>query len=145
METCVFAVFEFISGLVESGRLRSLLPPILPTLVHNLIAHMQPTEEQVHVCMCKLVLRPDTVQFCLCVHMQVECWLGDVGQFVEEEEQEFSYSVRLSAHDLLHTLWTEPSLANHTHSAIVSAVEKHLEASRSSTSPHAWKVSLCRV
>jgi hypothetical protein len=116
METCVFAVFEFISGLVESGRLRSLLLPILPTLVHNLIAHMQPTEEQ------------------------VECWLADVGQFVEEEEQEFSYSVRLSAHDLLHTLWAEPSLADHTYSAVVAAVEKHLQTSRSSTSPHAWKV-----
>ena len=52
MDTCVFAVFEFISGLVESGRLRSLLPPILPTLVHNLVAHMQPTEEQVYTHMC---------------------------------------------------------------------------------------------
>ena len=47
METCIFAVFEFISGLVESRRLRQLLPPILPTLTHHLIAHMQPTEEQV--------------------------------------------------------------------------------------------------
>ena len=77
----------------------------------------------------------------MCVHVQVECWLADVGQFVEEEEQEFSYSVRLSAHDLLHTLWAEPSLANHTYSAIVTAVEKHLETSRGSASPHAWKVS----
>lgn len=47
VETCVFAVFEFISGLVESRRLRGLLPPILPTLAHNLIAHMQLTEEEV--------------------------------------------------------------------------------------------------
>lgn len=47
VETCVFAVFEFISGLVESRRLRGLLPPILPTLAHNLIAHMQLTEDEV--------------------------------------------------------------------------------------------------
>jgi hypothetical protein len=47
METCVFAVFEFISGLVESRRLRDLLPPILPTLTLNLISHMQPTHSQV--------------------------------------------------------------------------------------------------
>ena len=47
METCVFAVFEFINCLVESGELCRLLPPILPTLTHHLIAHMQPTEDQV--------------------------------------------------------------------------------------------------
>lgn len=49
VETCVFAVFEFISGLVESHGLRRLLPPILPTLAHNLIAYMQLTEEEVYM------------------------------------------------------------------------------------------------
>lgn len=51
VETCVFAVFEFISGLVENHRLRCLLPPILPTLAHNLIAYMQLTEEEVYMYM----------------------------------------------------------------------------------------------
>ena len=32
---------------------------------------------------------------------QVHSWLEDVNQFVEEDENEFSYSVRLSAHDLI--------------------------------------------
>ncbi|CAI8007574.1 Importin-9 [Geodia barretti] len=116
METCVFAVFEFISGLVESRQLRDLLPPILPTLTLHLISHMQPT------------------------HSQVERWLGDVAQFVDEEEQIFSYSVRLSAHDLLEAMWEEPSLRNHTHSAITAAVEKHLQTTRSNSSPNAWKI-----
>ena len=48
METCVFAVFEFISGLVESRQLQDLLPPILPTLTLHLISHMQPTHSQVN-------------------------------------------------------------------------------------------------
>ena len=56
METCVFAVFEFISSLVESRRLRQLLPPILPTLVHNLIAHMQLTEQQVQYQLARVLL-----------------------------------------------------------------------------------------
>ena len=116
METCVFAVFEFISSIVENPALRPLLPPILPPLILHLITHMQPTEEQ------------------------LECWLGDVAQFVEEEEQQFSYSVRLSARDLLQTMWEEPSLRDHTHSAIATAVDKHFQNSRTSSSPHAWKV-----
>ena len=46
-ETSVFAVFEFITVLSESRRLQHLLPPILPTLAHHLISHMQITENQV--------------------------------------------------------------------------------------------------
>lgn len=64
-----------------------------------------------------------------------------MAQFVEEDEQEFSYSVRLSAHDLLEAMWAEPSLVDHTHSAIITAVDKHLQTSHTSSSPHAWKVS----
>ena len=67
---------------------------------------------------------------------QVQCWLGDVAQFVEDEEQDFSYSVRHSAHDLLQTMWEEPNLRDHTHSAITTAVEKHIH---SSSSAHMWK------
>lgn len=47
METCVFAVFEFISGLVESQSLCNLLPPILSTLILHLITYMQLTHHQV--------------------------------------------------------------------------------------------------
>jgi len=46
-EASVFAIFEFISVLSESRRLQRLLPPVLPTLCHLLITHMQITEEQV--------------------------------------------------------------------------------------------------
>ena len=66
--------------------------------------------------------------------------MEDVGQFVEEEEQEYSYSVRLSALDILQAMWEEPSLKDHTHSAITAAVEKQLQICRTSPSPHAWKV-----
>ena len=69
--------------------------------------------------------------------------MEDVAQFVEEDEQEFSYSVRLSAHDVLQTLWEEPSLKDHTHSAITDAVERHLQTCRTADSAHAWKVCVC--
>ena len=68
----------------------------------------------------------------------MECWLADVAEFVDEEEQVFSYSVRLSAHDLLMMMWEEPTLRDHTHSAITAAVEKHLQSSRGLA--NAWKM-----
>ena len=71
---------------------------------------------------------------------QVHSWLADVTQFVEDDENEFSYSIRLSAQDLLQSMGEEPGLADHTHSAIVSAVEKHLQGLTPHSSPHWWKV-----
>ena len=59
---------------------------------------------------------------------------------MEEDDQEFSYSVRLSAHDLLQAMWAEPSLSSHTHSAIVGAVQEHLQTTAVGSSPHGWKV-----
>ena len=35
---------------------------------------------------------------------QVHTWLVDVNQFVDEDENEFSYSIRLSAWDLLQVI-----------------------------------------
>ena len=67
--------------------------------------------------------------------------MADVAQFVEEDDNEFSYSVRLSAHELLQNLGAEPGLADHTLPAIVTAVEKHLQASPLHDSACAWKVS----
>ena len=61
---------------------------------------------------------------------------------MEEDDQEFSYSVRLSAHDLLKAMWAEPSLSSHTHSAIVGAVQEHLQTTAVGSSPHGWKVGL---
>ena len=50
--------------------------------------------------------------------------------------------MRLSAHDLLQAMWAEPSLSSHTHSAIVGAVQEHLQTTAVASSPHGWKVGL---
>ena len=45
------------------------------------------------------------LHMCLCVG-QVHTWLNDVNQFVNEDDNEFSYSVRLSALDLINVrMW----------------------------------------
>ena len=46
-EGTVFAIFEFISSLIESGKLQKILVPILPELMYYITAHLQITEEQV--------------------------------------------------------------------------------------------------
>lgn len=62
--------------------------------------------------------------------VQVHTWLGDINQFVEEDENEFSYSIRLSALDLLLCLSEEKALAGPLYSAVVSAIERHLQEVR---------------
>lgn len=115
-ESTTFAIFEFISALSESRRLQRLLPPILPDLCYHLIAHMQITEDQVH------------------------SWLEDVNQFVEEDENEFSYSIRLSAHDLIQMLAEESALKVSCYQAVMSAIERHIQGTPSHPAEHRWKV-----
>ncbi len=93
-ESTLFAIFEFISALSESSFSKRLLPPILPELVYHLIGYMQITKEQVCVCgwvggcVCVCVrgnqLYSDPSQMCV--------WSDDINRFVEDDENEFSYS-----------------------------------------------------
>ena len=46
-ESSLFAVFEFVSALGESGHWQQLLLPVLPQLLQLLILLMQITQEQV--------------------------------------------------------------------------------------------------
>ena len=99
-------MFEFITVLTESSCLQRLLPPILPELVYLLITHMQITEDQVREgdegggdVLCEQ--ENSTVMVSLPFSAQVHTWLVNVNQFVDEDENEFSYSIRLSAWDLL--------------------------------------------
>lgn len=103
-ERATFAMFEFITVLTESSRLQRLLPPILPELVYLLITHMQITEDQVSGGGVLCEQENNTVMVLLPFSPfspQVHTWLVDVNQFVDEDENEFSYSIRLSAWDLL--------------------------------------------
>ena len=103
-ERATFAMFEFITVLTESSRLQRLLPPILPELVYLLITHMQITEDQVSGggVLCEQENRTVMVPLPFSPFSpQVHTWLVDVNQFVDEDENEFSYSIRLSAWDLL--------------------------------------------
>ena len=51
------------------------------------------------------------------------------------------HTVRLSAQDLLSGLCMAPGLSSHCHTAIIPAMEKHLQETTRSNSPHWWKVS----
>ena len=91
-ESTIFAIFEFISVIGESRKFQRLLPPILSELVYYLIAYMQVTEEQVCVCVCVCICRCCVVSCTPPFSLQVQDWLDDVNQFVEEDENDLSYS-----------------------------------------------------
>lgn len=46
-QSTVFAIFEFISSLIENAKLRKILVPNLAELMYYIVAHLQITEEQV--------------------------------------------------------------------------------------------------
>lgn len=115
-ESSIFAVLEFISVLGENESLQGLLLPIFPQLLCLLIVFMEITQEQ------------------------VSRWMENVNQFVDEDENELSYSVRLSALDLVQSFTEEEALASSCYSAIIAAMNKHLEETPPNSSLHWWKV-----
>lgn len=77
-ENLVSSIFEFVHALVETPRFRSSVRDGISQVIYYIILFMQITEEQ------------------------VATWTASPDRFVEDEsEDSFSYSVRLSAQDLL--------------------------------------------
>ncbi|EDO29874.1 predicted protein, partial [Nematostella vectensis] len=77
-ENLVFSVFEFIHGLIETPRFRKTVKKFLNELIYFLLLYMQITEDQIQV------------------------WSSNPNQFVEDEDDDtFSYSVRIAAQDVL--------------------------------------------
>lgn len=74
----IIAIFEFVQSLIEHKKFSSLLNNRLQEIIHYLIIFMQITEEQ------------------------IELWTTNPTQFIEKDEQcVFTYSVRISAQELL--------------------------------------------
>ncbi|KAG7477778.1 hypothetical protein MATL_G00073280 [Megalops atlanticus] len=117
-ENLVFSIFEFVHTLLENSKFKSTVKKALPELIYYIILYMQITEDQIKV------------------------WTANPQQFVEDEDDDtFSYSVRISAQDLLLAVATE--FQNESAAALAAAATRHLqeaEQAKNSGSEHWWKV-----
>ncbi|KAJ8386386.1 hypothetical protein AAFF_G00170910 [Aldrovandia affinis] len=117
-ENLVFSIFEFVHTLLENSKFKSTVKKALPELIYYIILYMQITEEQIKV------------------------WTSNPQQFVEDEDDDtFSYTVRISAQDLLLAVAAE--FQNESAAALAAAATRHLqeaEQARSTGDQHWWKV-----
>uniref|UniRef100_A0A667XWF2 Importin 9 n=2 Tax=Myripristis murdjan TaxID=586833 RepID=A0A667XWF2_9TELE len=117
-ENLVFSIFEFVHTLLENSKFKSTVKKALPELIYYIILYMQITEDQIKV------------------------WTANPQQFVEDEDDDtFSYSVRISAQDLLLAVATE--FQNESAAALAAAATRHLqeaEQAKNSGNEHWWKV-----
>ncbi|XP_019952379.1 importin-9 [Paralichthys olivaceus] len=117
-ENLVFSIFEFVHTLLENNKFKSTVKKALPELIYYIILYMQITEDQIKV------------------------WTANPQQFVEDEDDDtFSYSVRISAQDLLLAVAAE--FQNESAAALAAAATKHLqeaEQAKNSGNEHWWKI-----
>ncbi|KAJ1139607.1 hypothetical protein NDU88_005976 [Pleurodeles waltl] len=117
-ENLVFSIFEFVHILLENNKFKSTVKKALPELIYYMILYMQITEEQIKV------------------------WTANPQQFVEDEDDDtFSYTVRIAAQDLLLAVSTE--FQNESAAALAAAATRHLqeaEQTKSHGSEHWWKI-----
>lgn len=105
-ENLVFSIFEFVHTLLENNKFKSTVKKALPELIYYVILYMQITEDQVrnvrHI-YCEKNVNPMYIYSdLLSVFYQIKVWTANPQQFVEDEDDDtFSYSVRISAQDLL--------------------------------------------
>ncbi|TRY59713.1 hypothetical protein DNTS_002507 [Danionella cerebrum] len=101
-ENLVFSIFEFVHTLLENKKFKSTVKKALPELIYYIILYMQITEDQIKV------------------------WTANPQQFVEDEDDDtFSYSVRISAQDLLLAVAAE--FQNESAAALAAAATRHLQ------------------
>uniref|UniRef100_A0A4W6CBB7 Importin 9 n=1 Tax=Lates calcarifer TaxID=8187 RepID=A0A4W6CBB7_LATCA len=117
-ENLVFSIFEFVHTLLENNKFKSTVKKALPELIYYIILYMQITEDQIKV------------------------WTANPQQFVEDEDDDtFSYSVRISAQDLLLAVAAE--FQNESAAALAAAATRHLqeaEQAKNSGNEHWWKI-----
>ncbi|MEE6493116.1 hypothetical protein FKM82_016744 [Ascaphus truei] len=116
-ENLVFGIFEFVHTLLEN-KFKSTVKKALPELIYYIILYMQITEEQIKV------------------------WTANPQQFVEDEDDDtFSYTVRIAAQDLLLAVSSE--FQNESATALAAAATRHLqeaEQNKSQGAEHWWKI-----
>ena len=120
-ENLVFAIFEFVHALVETPQFRPAVKTGLADLMYYIVLYMQITSDQ------------------------CEKWTDNPDQFVEDEDEDsFTYSVRISSQDLLTALCEE--FEEECCVSLAQTIQRHLTESNelaSSASPTtketAWK------
>ncbi|XP_054640223.1 importin-9 isoform X2 [Dunckerocampus dactyliophorus] len=117
-ENLVFSIFEFVHTLMEKNKFKSTVKKALPELIYYIILYMQMTEDQIKV------------------------WSSNPQQFVEDEDDDtLSYTVRISAQDLLLAVAAE--FQNESAAALAAAATRHLqeaEQAKNSGNEHWWKI-----
>lgn len=100
-ENLVFAIFEFVHALVETPKFRSAVKSGLSDLMYYIVLYMQITQEQ------------------------CDKWTDNPDQFVEDEDEDsFTYSVRISSQDLLMALCEEFEEA--CSASLAQTIQRHL-------------------
>nr|XP_061814396.1 importin-9-like [Nerophis lumbriciformis] len=117
-ENLVFSIFDFVHTLMEKKKFKSTVKKALPELIYYIILYMQMTEDQIKV------------------------WSANPHQFVEDEDDDtLSYTVRISAQDLLLAVAAE--FQNESAVALAAAATRHLqeaEQAKNSGNQHWWKI-----
>ncbi|KAM4699585.1 importin-9 [Discoglossus pictus] len=116
-ENLVFSIFEFVHILLEN-KFKGTVKKALPELIYYIILYMQITEEQIKV------------------------WTANPQQFVEDEDDDtFSYTVRIAAQDLLLAVSSE--FQSESAVALAAAATRHLqeaEQRKRQGEQHWWKI-----
>ena len=103
-ENLVFAIFEFVHALVETPKFRPAVRQGLADLMYYIVLYMQITNDQ------------------------CEKWTDNPDQFVEDEDEDsFTYSVRISSQDLLTALCEE--FEEECCVALAQTIQRHLNES----------------
>ena len=112
LESLVFALFDFLSILLENAKTRKMIKASLSDLIYYILIYMQISDEQ------------------------MQSWSANPDQFVEDEDEDsYSYSVRLSAQEVFLSLATEfhenePEADRDIFNvALIQAVSKHFNES----------------
>lgn len=112
LESFIFSIFEFVTILIATPKLRKLIKQGLADLIYYLLIYMQMTDDQ------------------------IEVWSINPDQFVDDEDDEsYSVSVRLSAQDVLLSLCQEfeenesPASYELFKIAFVEALKRHFTES----------------
>ncbi|KAG1698140.1 Importin-9 [Nymphon striatum] len=101
-QSLIFNIFTFVSTLLEIKKFRPTLKQGMADLMYYIVLYMQITEDQVRQ------------------------WTENPDQFVEDEDEEtFSYSIRIAAHDLLLELTQE--FGKESCVGLCNAISKHLQ------------------
>lgn len=127
VEEFIFAIFDFVSVVIETAKSRKLIKQGLSDLLYYILIYMQITDEQMQI------------------------WTSSPDRFVEDEDDDsYSYSVRISALDVLMSLTREyeeneskeENLA--FQSSLLNAIKKHfLESNQAKMNPSNywwWKI-----